>query len=218
MGFALAFISVSNACLAQQQGGDRDILPQAQEGLVIQGQAHCPLCMAGGYGASSANQYRWLLNSVYAPTTETEDETFLWYSVNQRLSLGVGFLAKQGAFRAMGSYMLSPEKATMPSLNFSAGVQGIGSGNPGISLTSEKNFVTSHGAFNVFVGLGYRTNIKTLRPVGGLKYSPTQHWTIGYQNDGENEYPFVTYTSGRMSYGLFLIAFESPAILVGTRF
>jgi hypothetical protein len=174
--------------------------------------------MAGGYGASSSDSYKWLLNSVYAPTTETKDETFLWYSVNPRLTLGVGFLLEQGAFRALGSYVLSPETATLPSTNFSAGVQGIGTGNPGISLTTEKNFNISTGNINAFVGVGYRTNVRTLRAVGGVKFSPDRHWTVGYQNDGENQYPFLTYSSGVMSYGVYLIGFESPAVLVGTRF
>ncbi|CAN5518544.1 hypothetical protein BH11ARM2_BH11ARM2_30420 [soil metagenome] len=175
--------------------------------------------MAGGYGAGSASMdSKWMLNTVYAPTTETTDETFLWYSVNPRLTLGAAYLLKQSAFRALGSYLLSPETDTLPSTHISAGLQGIGTGNPGFSLTSEKNWTLRFGSLNAFVGVGYRTNVRTLRGVGGFKFSPNGSWTVGYQNDGVTHYPFVTYNRGAMTYGAYLIGFKSPALLVGTRF
>ncbi|CAN5382714.1 hypothetical protein BH11ARM1_BH11ARM1_00200 [soil metagenome] len=213
-----AALLASGLASAQQQGGERDVLPQAQAQMSFRGQAHCPLCMAGGYGASSTANYKWLLNSVYAPTTETEGESFLWYSVNERLTIGTGFLWKQGAFRALGAYILAPETVQMPSLNFMAGVQGIGSGNPGVALTGEKNFAQKSGNLNIFGGVGYRTNRKILRAVGGVKYNMDQHWTVGYQNDGVNQYPFASFSEGAMSYGAYLIGFQSPAFMVGTRF
>lgn len=175
--------------------------------------------MAGGYGASSASgDYRWMLNTVYAPSTVTTDETFLWYSVNPRLTLGTAYLLKQGAFRALGSYLLSPETDRLPSTHFSAGLQGIGTGNPGFSLTSEKNWTVGVGSLNIFLGLGYRTNVQTLRGVGGFKYSPDGRWNVGYQNDGVTHYPFVTLSQGQFTLGVYLIGFKSPAYMVGTRF
>jgi hypothetical protein len=175
--------------------------------------------MAGGYGASSASgNYRWLLNTVYAPTTVTTDETFLWYSVNPRLTIGTAFLLKQSAFRALGSYLLSPETDRLPSTHFSAGVQGIGTGNPGLSLTAEKNWLLDPGSFNAFVGLGYRTNVRTARMVGGFKFSPDGQWNFGYQNDGVSQYPFLTYSQGPFTYGAYLINFKSPAFMLGFAF
>lgn len=159
-----------------------------------------------------------MLNTVYAPTTVTTDETFLWYSVDPRLTLGVAYLLKQGAFRGLGSYLLSPETETLPSTHVSAGVQGIGTGNPGFSFTSEKNWSLGEGNLNVFVGVGYRTNVRTTKLVGGLKYSPDGRWAFGYQNDGVEHYPFATFSQGTMTYGIYLIGFKSPAFMVGTRF
>lgn len=175
--------------------------------------------MAGGYGASSASsKYRWLLDTVYAPGSVTTDETFLWYSVNPRLTLGTAFLLKQGAFRVLGSYMLSPETATMPSTHFSAGVQGIGTGNPGLSATAEKNWSVGEGSFNAFLGVGYRTNRRLTRMVGGFKYSPDGRWAVGLQNDGLVNDPFVTYSRDRLTTGVYLIDLKRPAYLIGVRF
>jgi hypothetical protein len=155
-----------------------------------------------------------MLNTVDAPTTATTAETFLWYRASDRLSLGVAHLWKQNAFRALGSYLVSPETDRLPSTHVSAGVQGIGTGNPGFSATAEKNF----DRLNLFVGLGYRTNSKLLRPVGGFKYRVNDAIAVGLQDDGIERYPFATYSWDRYTVGAYLIAFQRPALLVGTRF
>ncbi|HRK21221.1 MAG TPA: hypothetical protein PLX06_05405 [Fimbriimonadaceae bacterium] len=174
--------------------------------------------MAGGYGASSASgNTKWMLNTVWWPGSLTEDETFLWYSVNPRLTVGTAYLLKQKAFRALGSYLLSPETATLPSTHISAGVQGIGTGNPGYSFTSEKNWDVNGTGVNIFLGVGYRTNRKILRGVGGFKLSRGQ-LTVGYQNDGVEQYPFATISFGQWSTGFYLIGFKSPAYILGVRF
>ncbi len=159
-----------------------------------------------------------MLDTVYAPTSVTKDETFLWYSFDPRLTLGVAYLLKQGSFRGLGSYLLSPETATLPSTHVSAGVQGIDTGNPGFSFTSEKNWETGFGSVNVFLGLGYRTNVKTLRGVGGFKLSSGRNITVGYQNDGVEQYPFASFSQGSMSAGLYMVNFKRPAWMVGIRF
>lgn len=175
--------------------------------------------MGGGYGASSASdKYRWLLNSVYAPGSATTDETFLWYSVNHRLTVGTAFLSKQEAFRWLGSYLLSPETATAPSTHISVGLQGIGTGNPGYSATAEKNWELERGLFNAFVGIGYRTNRKIGRLVGGMKYMGSGHWSVGIQNDGLQTDPFVTVSSGNWTTGLYFLDFEKPAYMLSARF
>lgn len=174
--------------------------------------------MAGGYGVSSAlDGSKWLINTVWWPGSLTEDETFLWYRVDSRLTVGTAYLLKQSAFRALGSYLLSPETATLPSTHVSAGVQGVGTGNPGYSFTGEKNWNVNGTGLNVFLGLGYRTNRDIVRAVGGFKVS-RQWLTVGYQNDGVEQYPFVTASSGRWSTGAYLINFKSPAFILGTRF
>ena len=174
--------------------------------------------MAGGYGASSASsKYKWLLDTVYAPGSITTDETFLWYNVSPRLTLGTAFLYKQGAFRALGSYLLSPESATIPSTHISAGVQGIGTGNPGYSATAEKNWMVHDATFNAFVGVGYRTNRQLTTMVGGFKYSQGD-WAVGLQNDGLVNDPFLTYSHDRFTSGVYLIDMKRPAYLLGLRF
>lgn len=139
--------------------------------------------------------------------------------MNDRLTLGAAYLEKQGAFRALGAYMLSPETDKLPSTHLSAGVQGIGTGNPGYSLTAEKNWnLGGASGLNVFLGVGYRTNRKIARMVGGFKYSPDGHWNIGLQNDGLVNDPFVTYSADRWTAGMYLIDMEHAAYMIGVRF
>lgn len=137
--------------------------------------------------------------------------------MNPRLTLGTAYLLKQGAFRALGSYLLSPETATLPSTHISAGVQGIGTGNPGFSGTAEKNWPLGEGSFNAFVGVGYRTNRKLTRMVGGFKYA-NGPWAVGLQNDGLVSDPFLTYSQDRYTTGIYLIDLKHPAYLLGWRF
>ncbi len=157
------------------------------------------------------------MDTVYAPDSVTTDETFLWYSVTPRFTLGSAFLLKQGAFRALGSYLLSPETGALPSTHISAGVQGIGTGNPGFSATAEKNWQLRDGSFNTFIGVGYRTNRKLTRMVGGFKYS-INAWAAGLQNDGLVNDPFLTYSQDRYTTGIYLIDLKHPAYLMGWRF
>ena len=174
--------------------------------------------MAGGYGAGSASsKYKWLIDTVCAPGSVTTDETFLWYNATPRLTLGVAHLYKQNAFRALGSYLLSPETETLPSTHISAGVQGIGTGNPGYSFTAEKNWMLHDASFNAFVGVGYRTNRKLTRMVGGFKFTHDE-WAIGLQNDGLVNDPFLTYTKDQVIAGIYLIDLEHPAYMLGYRF
>lgn len=137
--------------------------------------------------------------------------------MNPRLTLGTAYLLKQGAFRALGSYLLSPETASLPSTHISAGVQGIGTGNPGYSFTAEKNWQLSTGSLNTFIGVGYRTNTRSTKMVGGFKYSDNA-WAIGLQNDGLVNDPFLTYSQDRYTTGIYLINLKHPAYLIGWRF
>jgi len=174
--------------------------------------------VAGGYGAGSAPKGKWLIDTVYAPTTETVDETFIWYSATPRLTLGIAHLWKQNAFRALAAYQLSPETASLPSINASLGVQGIGTGNPGYSVTAEKNLRTKEGTWNAFVGAGWRSNEDHTHMVGGAKFTWSNRWTLGIQSDGHQKHPFVTYSPGQWVYGIYLIDAKSPALMVGVRF
>jgi hypothetical protein len=142
----------------------------------------------------------------------------VWYDATPRLSLGVAYLLKQGAFRALGAYTLSPETARMPSLHVSAGIQDIATGNPGYSFTGEKNFALARGSVNVYTGVGYRTNTHRGKLLGGIKFSPDGHWTVGLQNDGIHSHPFTTYSWDRWTAGFYLINSKSPGFLLGARF
>jgi hypothetical protein len=128
--------------------------------------------------------------------------------------LGVAHLWKQNAFRWLASVNISPETATMPALNGSVGVQGIGTGNPGYSATLEKNF----GQFNAYVGLGWRSNEPHSHLLGGVKYAFESGLALGVQLDGHQEHPFAVYSAGQMLYGAYLIDTKSPALMVGYRF
>ena len=118
----------------------------------------------------------------------------------------------------MASVSLVPETENLPALNASAGIQGIGTGNPGYSLTTEKNFVTNGGSLNFYIGEGWRSNEAVGRTVGGMKFSWKTGYTLGIQNDGIQSNPFVTYSQGLNTYGLYLVGGRNVAYLVGTRF
>jgi hypothetical protein len=155
---------------------------------------------------------------VYAPTTVTTAETFIWYRATPRLTVGVAHLWKQNAFRVLGSYQLGPETMRTPSVNASVGVQGIGTGNPGYSLTAEKNLKVNEGTWNAFVGAGWRSNENHAHMVGGAKFTWNNQWTLGIQSDGHAKHPFVTYSTGPWIFGAFLVDAKSPALMVGVRF
>ena len=174
--------------------------------------------MAGGYSAGSADSNKWLINTVYAPTTITEAETFIWYKPDPRLSLGVAHLAKQNAFRWLLAVNLSPETSTHPGINASAGVQGIGTGNPGYSLTAEKNWELGAGKLNAFAGIGFRSNENHAHEVLGIKYTTPDKWTFGFQRDGHETHPFVTYSFRQYTTGIFLINGKRTAYMFGMRF
>lgn len=142
----------------------------------------------------------------------------MWYRATPRLTVGIAHLWKQNAFRALGSYVLSPETAELPSLSVSAGVQGIGTGNPGYSATAEKNLYMKEGTLNAFVGVGFRSNENHAHMVGGVKLTLTESWTLGIQSDGHENHPFVTYTQGQWIYGAYLVGTKGPALMLGVRF
>jgi hypothetical protein len=157
------------------------------------------------------------LNTVYAPSTVTTAETFLWYRPHPRLSLGLAHLWKQNAVRYLAAANLVPQTARSPGLNASAGVQGIGTGNPGLSVTAEKDWSAGGLEWNVFAGVGFRSNESHPHGVGGAKLVQGA-WSIGVQLDGHNVHPFVIRTEGPYVAGFYLIGLRSPAAMVGMRF
>ncbi|MBA4294043.1 hypothetical protein C0431_13860 [bacterium] len=159
-----------------------------------------------------------MINTVIAPTTITEAETFIWYQANPRLSLGVAHLYKQNSFRWLASINILPESAKFPGINASAGVQGIGTGNPGYSVTAEKNWTLGEASLNVYSGAGFRSNENHAHGLVGLKYTTPDRWTFGFQNEGHQTHPFVTYSWDQYTTGLFLINGKSPAYMIGVRF
>lgn len=148
----------------------------------------------------------------------TTAETFIWRRVNPRLQIGLAHLWRQNAFRALAAWQPIVETEHTPALNLSAGVQGIGTGNPGYAATLEKNFALREGRLNVYGGVGFRSNENHAHFVGGIKYSPSNQWSIGIQDDGHAVNPFVTYSWDRWLAGLYLIESEHPAFMVGARF
>jgi hypothetical protein len=155
---------------------------------------------------------------VIAPSTETKAETFVWYRATPRLQVGLAHLWKQNALRFLASANLVPESARGPAVNASLGVQGIGTGNPGFSLTAEKNWLAGQTKWNAFLGVGFRWNEDHAHPVGGLKYSPDARLTLGYQHDGHGGHPFVLQNFGQYLVGFYLIEGKSGAVLLGARF
>lgn len=161
---------------------------------------------------------KWLINTVYAPTTVTTAETFLWYSVTPSISLGLAHLWKQNALRYLASVRLAAETAKSPGFYASAGVQGIGTGNPGFSATAEKNFQLDGVRVNAFAGLGFRTNERHTHPVGGIKFEFADRITLGLQWEGHHAHPFVTKGFGPFIAGVYLIEGKSPGLMFGARF
>jgi len=159
-----------------------------------------------------------MVNTVYAPGSLTTDETFVWYRVSPRLEVGLAYLLKQGAFRGLASYQLAPEKPESPSVNVSAGVQGIGTGNPGYSGTLEKNWRTGTSTLNVYAGVGFRSNENHVHAIGGVKLTLAEGLAIGVQDDGHLTNPFLTYSLDKLTFGLYLVGGKSPAYLMGFRF
>ncbi len=157
---------------------------------------------------------------MYAPGSITTDETFIWYRANDRLRLGIAHLLKQNAIRYLAAYTLAPETSRSPSVNLSAGVQGIGTGNPGYSATLEKNFILDGGksSINLFAGVGFRSNENIAREVAGLKFTTNDGFSIGIQDDGKLRNPFATYATGNFVAGIYLVGGEHPAFLFGMRF
>ena len=155
---------------------------------------------------------------MYAPSTVTTAETFVWYTVNDALRLGVAHLWKQNAFRGLASVRLAKETMTKPAFYASAGVQGIGTGNPGYSLTAEKNFPTSEGTLNAFAGVGFRSNESHAHAVAGAKFAFPNGFSIGAQHEGHSTHLFVSYTKDGWIVGFYLIEGKSPAYMLGRRF
>ncbi|HRI45084.1 MAG TPA: hypothetical protein PLL78_03195 [Fimbriimonadaceae bacterium] len=148
----------------------------------------------------------------------TTAETFLWYSVTPSISLGLAHLWKQNALRYLASVRLAAETERWPGFYASAGVQGIGTGNPGFSATAEKNFQLGALQVNAFIGLGYRTNESHTHPVGGFKLEFADRITIGLQWEGHNTHPFITKGFGHYIAGVYLIEGKSPGLMFGARF
>ena len=144
----------------------------------------------------------------------TKAESFLWYRATPRIRLGVAHLWEQNAFRWLASVNIVPETEELPALNASAGVQGIGIGNPGYSATLEKNM----GPFNAYAGAGWRSNESHTHFLGGAKYQIDPEWTLGIQLDGHQEHPFVVWSRDHYMLGAYLVDLKSPALMVGFRF
>ncbi|MBX3117969.1 MAG: hypothetical protein KF784_02815 [Fimbriimonadaceae bacterium] len=106
----------------------------------------------------------------------------------------------------------------MPSVSVSAGVQGIGTGNPGYSATLEKNWKSDAGTANMFVGAGFRSNESHYHGVLGAKWMDRSGFTLGLQLDGHQAHPFLTYGQGEWFGGVYLIDAKSPALMFGRRF
>lgn len=142
----------------------------------------------------------------------------MWYRAHPRLRLGIAELSKQGAFRFLASGTLVLESAHSPAVNFSVGVQGIGTGNPGYSSTLEKNFKFGDENLNVYFGIGFRSNESHSHPVAGVRYSMSNGVGFGIQEDGHQHSPFVTVNHDQWLVGLYYVGFKNPAFLVGYRF
>ncbi|MBX7131685.1 MAG: hypothetical protein K1X67_03290 [Fimbriimonadaceae bacterium] len=159
------------------------------------------------------------MTNVIAPTTETYGESFLWYGPVKRVQLGLAFLWRQKAFRFLGTYQFLTETPKTPSFTAGFGVQGIGTGNPGYFVTSEKNFPLGSGRATAYLGVGFRANESHGHMLGGFKFSPDDDWTLGIQFDGHAKHPFVTRRiAGGFTLGAYLIDAKSPALLFSVQY
>lgn len=156
------------------------------------------------------------MNTVYAPDTVTEGESFLWRMVDDRLQVGVALLWKQGAFRGLANYALIQETATTPSLRVGFGLQGIATGNPGYFAVSEKRFALLEGDVSTYAGIGFRANENHGHLLGGAKITPGNGlWTFGIQADGHHVHPFATVAVATgLSVGAYWIETRSLGIMV----
>lgn len=214
---AAALLAVATA-LAQEEPSTPD-KPQIEKPKPVKpSQTLCPLCMAGGYAAGFDENSRWTFNTVIAPGSATDAESFLWYRPTPRLQVGLGYLWKQDAVRFLGSYQITPETEKLPSLNVSWGVQGVGTGNPGWAFTTEKTWISNGTPINAYTGVGFRTNESHAHLLFGVKTRLANEWTIGYQADGHQHQPFVVWSRGQFMAGAYLVDFKRPAWLVGVRF
>ncbi len=170
--------------------------------------------MGGGYGAGSAPEYDWTYSTLWVPTSKSKAESVLMYRVSSRLRVGVSHLWEQNTLRWQASFNASPETEKAPAINFSAGVQGIGTGHRGFSATAEKNF----GPFNVYAGIGYRSKESHTHLLAGFKYRCEGNLSVGLQNDGHNSHFFVVKNDGPVMYGAYLVELDRPALMIGYRF
>jgi len=134
------------------------------------------------------------------------------------VSLGLAHLWKQNAVRYLASVNAIPQTDRLPALNLSAGVQGIGTGNPGYAATLEKDFALEGVSWNVYAGIGFRSNESHSHLLGGAKVSLANDWALGVQADGHDVHPFVTKSFGPLIAGAYLIGTKSPAFMLGYRF
>lgn len=74
------------------------------------------------------------------------------------------------------------------------------------------------GALNVYAGIGFRSNESHSHLLGGAKYAFEGGVAVGLQLDGHQEHPFMVYTKDQTIYGVYLIDFKSPALMIGYRY
>lgn len=148
----------------------------------------------------------------------TTAETFVWYRPHPRVSLGLAHLWKQNAVRYLASVNAIPQTDKLPGLNLSAGVQGVGTGNPGYSATLERDVASGDVSWNLYAGIGFRSNESHSHWLGGAKVALPDEWTLGVQADGHDVHPFVTKSVETYIVGAYLIELKSPALMVGYRF
>lgn len=165
------------------------------------------------------HEKRWLFNTVIVPDSVTGAESFLWYDADPRLKVGLAYLWNQEAFRALATYQLVMETADRPALVASAGVQGIGIGNPGYSMTLQKSWDAQGGnRWTAYGGVGFRSNEDHLHLLGAIRYDLAGPWSFAVQSDGHQSYPIATWSDGSLVLGGYLIDWEKPALLIGHRF
>ncbi len=150
---------------------------------------------------------------MIAPETETEGETFLWVRASDRLQLGVAWLWKQEAARALANYTFQTETMSRPRLRAGLGVQGIGVGNPGYFATAEKNWMREGWSLNGFGGLGLRSNESHAHLLGGFK-ATRGDWSLGLQLDGHDAHPFTSWSFDGGSVGFYWVGLETWGVML----
>jgi len=129
--------------------------------------------------------------------------------------VGASYVWATEGVRFIGSLVLAQEEEDTPRLRVGHGIQGIGKGSSATFGVLEKGFMTSSGSFQGFFGFSNRSKESHLHGLYGVSFTPDGPLTFGFQFDGHDGHPFVTYSQDQFNYGLYLVNGETLGLSFG---